>query len=205
MTTPDTVGGLPAKWREAAEHGGFNSQQAHILRLCAAELELCRAAPAGGDVVKECENCMGHGVELDREKPCNYCNGTGTERKDSAPAGSGEVDALERNLVDAMNQIHRLDQARQRWIERAVKMRRAYKEQRDLLRKLQQGADGWRPIESAPEHGSFLVHRDGHVMAAYRTGGEIMHEALHEPFIAMPTHWQPYPAPASQDQDGGKA
>lgn len=47
-------------------------------------------------------------------------------------AASVEVEALERNLVDAMKEIHRLDQARQRWIDRAVRMRRAYREQRDL-------------------------------------------------------------------------
>jgi hypothetical protein len=65
-----------------------------------------------------------------------------------------ELEALERNLVDAMNTIHRCDKSRERWLTRAVRIRRAYVEARDLLKEVRYFMDNedidWTPIGKPP-------------------------------------------------------
>jgi hypothetical protein len=146
MTNPDNAGGLPAT-------GPFVDRLIRIFRdkphddtsaLVLLEYgELCRAAPAGGDVNQwfvDALSACGESVPLD-----------------AAPAGSGEVERLkkvidhyERGLISTPYTRAIVDQVRAREmayhlevirLNRVVARQSAkIKRQRALLRKLQQGA-----------------------------------------------------------------
>jgi hypothetical protein len=67
----------------------------------------------------------------------------------------------------------------------------------------------WRPIETCPQDGFFIVHQDGAVRAMFRERGEwrstsvaidgygdIIHNAkVRETAVYEPTHWMDIPEP----------
>jgi hypothetical protein len=178
MTNPDNAGGLPAT-------GPFVDRLIRIFRdkphddtsaLVLLEYgELCRAAPAGGDAAV-CGNCDGSGEVQTGEcvneddygkRTCPECDGTG---RDSAPAGSGEVEALVQKWRDESESGFDGDgNLSDTWTAQAKRV--CADELTALLRKLKQGADyvmvPREPTSKMAALGA-IAHKERGMAAAYR-------------------------------------
>lgn len=204
---------------------------------------------ASPDWMDECRaKLMEHIAKGDPRDVAAYCaflwhHGESTApAKDSATAGSGEVGALIDRLESAAGaypeDVFPALTSEERALHGMViqlasaamgrHMAPMLLEAAAILRKLQQGADGWRPIESAPRDGSRVIVASysknmdewlvtegwwatPHEYAGLRQcywmykGNRVMLDAsIHDGLGA--SHWQPLPeAPASQDQEGDHA
>lgn len=137
----------------------------------------------------------------------------------AAPAGSGEVEEYDwdaaHEALESIDDYARMDvgvapHGPYTVLRDLLTKAKGWQEAAALLRKLQQGADGWRPIETAPKDGTRVLlccmspteysRRNTGYMAVcgYDEGWGEFNRAY---FPA--THWQPLPEPpAYQGQEG---